>query len=92
MGYYIKKLLLKKSLPHWKVQYISWKKEDVQNSKAKKPKRECDISKSRWSTLEFMPMQTRERHRIIRLANLRVGVGIFCITYSHFWKNWCVEN
>jgi hypothetical protein len=53
MGYHIKFLPLKKSNPQWKVQFISFKKCDTQNSKAKKPKREWDISKDRWLSLGF---------------------------------------
>lgn len=53
MGYHIKFLPLKKSQPSWKVQYISFKKSDTQNSKAKKPKREWDIPKDRWLSLGF---------------------------------------
>lgn len=53
MGYHIKFLPHKKSIPQWKVQFISFKKCDTQNSKAKKPKREWDIAKDRWLTLGF---------------------------------------
>lgn len=53
MGYYIKSLPLKKSNPPWKVQFISSKKCDTQNSKAKKPKREWDVPKVRWLSLGF---------------------------------------
>lgn len=44
---------MRKSAPQWKVQFVSYKKSDYENSKAKKPKREWDISKSRWSSLGF---------------------------------------
>lgn len=53
MGYYIKFLPHKKSSPQWKVQYLSFKKCDTESSKAKKPKREWDVSKSRWLSLGF---------------------------------------
>lgn len=53
MGYHIKFLPFKKSNPQWKVQFISFKKCDTQKSKAKKPKREWDISKERWRSLGF---------------------------------------
>lgn len=58
MGYQIKFLPFKKSLPQWKVQFISFKKSDTQNSKAKKPKREWDISKDRWLSLGFSESMT----------------------------------
>jgi hypothetical protein len=53
MGYYVKALPSKRSAPSWKVQYISFKKEHTLHSKARKPKREWDISKTRWSSLGF---------------------------------------
>ncbi len=53
MGYHIKFLPYKKSNPTWKVQFISFKKSDTQNSKAKKPKREWDIPNDRWLSLGF---------------------------------------
>jgi hypothetical protein len=58
LGYYVKKLPNKKSLPHWKVQFISWRQEDTKTSKAKKPKREWDISKDRWHSLGFVKTMT----------------------------------
>lgn len=58
MGYHIKFLRYKKSAPQWKVQYISFKKSDTQNSKAKKPKREWDIPKTRWPALGFNAFMT----------------------------------
>lgn len=60
MGFYVKRLLNKKSLPYWKVQFISWKLEDTKASKAKKPKREWDISKDRWQSLGFVKTMTFE--------------------------------
>jgi hypothetical protein len=53
MGYYIKSIPLKKSLPKWKVQFVSFKKTDTTHSKAKKPKREWDIKRGRWGSLGF---------------------------------------
>jgi len=53
MGYYIRKLRWKKSAPQWKVQFLSYKKKDFPDSKAKKPKKEWDIPKERWRTLGF---------------------------------------
>ena len=54
MGYYIRFLKNKKSLPNWKVQYISTRKKDRRpDSTAKISKTAWDISKSRWSQLGF---------------------------------------
>jgi hypothetical protein len=53
VGYYIKFLKTKKSSPNWKVQFVSYKNSDIENSKAKKPKREWDIPKNRWRALGF---------------------------------------
>ncbi|MCB0404739.1 MAG: hypothetical protein KDD51_08115 [Bdellovibrionales bacterium] len=63
MGYYVKAQPKKKSLPHWKLQYISFKKTDTTLSKAKKPKREWDISKDRWLGLGFNKQMTLEEAR-----------------------------
>jgi hypothetical protein len=60
MGYYIKKLPGKKSKPGWKVQFISYKKEDTKKSTASKPKREWDIPKARWIALGFNTFLTIE--------------------------------
>ena len=53
MSYYIKSLPDKKSDPKWKIQYVSFKKADAPNSKAKEPRRTWDISKKRWQSLGF---------------------------------------
>jgi len=63
MGYFIKKLLLRKSLPAWKVQFISYKKEDTRQSTAQKPKREWDIKKRRWQSLGFHEFMTLDEAR-----------------------------
>ena len=60
MGYYVKFLPNKKSVPNWKVQFISHKKSDTKDSTAKKPKREWDIAKKRWPTLGFSLSMTLE--------------------------------
>jgi len=59
MGYYIRSLPTKKSPPKWKVQFISFKKADASESKAKKPKRHWDISKPRWPSLGFNNFMTK---------------------------------
>lgn len=54
MGYYIRALSGKKKFPKWKVQFVSYKKADAQNSNAAKPKKEWDVSKERWRALGFL--------------------------------------
>jgi hypothetical protein len=60
VGYYIKSIPWKQSLPKWKVQFISFRKSDTVESKAKKPKREWDIKKERWGSLGFYELMTLE--------------------------------
>jgi hypothetical protein len=64
MGYFIRALPWKKSNPQWKVQFISYKKKDIQHSSANKPKKEWDIEKSRWRGLGFHSLMTIEEARI----------------------------
>ena len=63
MGYYVKARPEKKAAPHWKVQFISFRKEDTAASKAKKPKREWDINRSRWPALGFNVFMTLDEAR-----------------------------
>ncbi|OFZ13433.1 MAG: hypothetical protein A2Z20_08555 [Bdellovibrionales bacterium RBG_16_40_8] len=63
MGYHIKFLPHKKSIPQWKVQFISFKKSDTQGSKAKKPKREWDIAKDRWLNAQIQLKRQEEQLR-----------------------------
>ena len=58
MGYYVRSLSWKKSEPHWKLQFISYKMQDLRASKAKKPKKEWDIPAERWRNLGFHPQMT----------------------------------
>lgn len=53
---------LQKSLPlQWRVQYTSFKKIDwPENTKAKVPKKEWNISKDRWHSLGFNKLMTLE--------------------------------
>ena len=54
MGYYIRFLKNKKSVPNWKVQYISLRKKDRKiTSTAKAKKTTWDVAKHRWSVLGF---------------------------------------
>ncbi|GEM_PF-940444 len=58
MGYIIRPLPWKKSCPKWKVQFVSYKKDDAYNSTAKKPKKEWDVEKSKWRSLGFHSLMT----------------------------------
>lgn len=60
MGYFVKLLPSKKSEPKWKVQYISFKKQDITESKAAKPKKTWDISTERWTGLGFYKYMTEK--------------------------------
>ncbi len=53
MGYYIRALPQKKKPPHWKVQFVTYKRKSILNPKAKKPKKEWDIPPERWPGLKF---------------------------------------
>lgn len=61
MGYYIRELKNKRQLPHWKVQFLSYKKVDIKDSTAKRPRKEWDISKERWSALGFQPSMSSDQ-------------------------------
>lgn len=64
MGYFIKRLPFRKSSPHWKVQFVSYKKADIRpECRAKKPKREWDIQRQRWQVLGFSTFMTIEEAR-----------------------------
>lgn len=64
MGYYVKARPEKKAAPHWKVQFISFRKEDTAGSTAKKPKREWDIHRDRWPALGFNAFMTLDEARV----------------------------
>ncbi len=53
MGYYVRALKNKQSLPNWKIQFLSYKKKDTVNSISKKPRREWDIPKKSGIALDF---------------------------------------
>ena len=53
MGYYIRKLKNKSQLPHWKIQFITYKKSETQESNAQKPRKEWDVPSRRWNSLGF---------------------------------------
>lgn len=63
MGYYIRALKDRKKHPNWKVQFISYKSEDIPHSKAKHPKKEWDIPKERWRSLGFLIRMSVEEAR-----------------------------
>jgi hypothetical protein len=54
MGYYIRELKNKSQLPHWKIQFITYKKSETQSSNAEKPRKEWDISKTRWNLTSWL--------------------------------------
>jgi hypothetical protein len=64
MGYYVRHLAWKKSAPQWKIQFLSYKKEDHPDSKALKPKKEWDVPKERWRALGFHSSLTLEEARV----------------------------
>lgn len=53
MGYYVRSLGWKKAAPQWKIQFVSYRNDDIRHSPAKKPKKEWDIAKDRWRSLGF---------------------------------------
>lgn len=61
MGYYVRLLKPKFSPAHWKLQFVSHKKMHAKDSKAKKPKKEWDIPKSRWFSLGFQSKMTTDQ-------------------------------
>lgn len=82
MGYYIRFLENKKSIPNWKVQYISTRKKDRKpDSIAKITKTAWDISKMRWSTLgfhstmNFVEAQVRARQLNSQLSLKKREIG-----------------
>lgn len=64
MGYYVRALPWKKSAPKWKIQFISYKKNDTANSPAKKPKKEWDLEVTRWRSLGFHFQMTLEEAKV----------------------------
>lgn len=64
MGYFIRALPWKKSSPQWKVQFISYKKEDIKDSTANKPKKEWDVDKQRWRSLGFHLLMTLDEAKV----------------------------
>lgn len=64
MGYVVKKLPNKKSIPKWKVQFSSRKKEHIKNSNVKYPSRAWDIPKYKWSGLGFSKLMTLEEAKL----------------------------
>ena len=63
MGYYIRELKNKSQLPHWKIQFITYKKAETQNSNAQKPRKEWDVPTRRWNSLGFKDSMTLEQAR-----------------------------
>jgi len=63
MGYYVRRLPNKKSVPNWKIQLISHRKVDFTNAATKKPKKEWDLPRAQWRTLGFHDHQSFEDAR-----------------------------
>jgi hypothetical protein len=70
MGYYIRSVQRKNPLPQWKLQFITQKKEFATNSKAKNPRRDWDIPKTRWLSLGFHANMDIEHARSRAKRNL----------------------
>ena len=64
MGYYVRALPWKKSDPHWKLQFVSYKSQDTKDSNAIKAKKEWDVDPDRWRTLGFHKMMTLDEAKI----------------------------
>lgn len=64
MGYFIRPLPWKKSDPKWKVQFVSYKKNDAKESQALKPKKEWDVEKTKWKNLGFHSLMNLEEARV----------------------------
>jgi len=64
MGYYVRALLWKKSVPNWKLQFVSYKSSDVLNSNAQKLKKEWDVDPDRWCSLGIHKLMTIEEAKV----------------------------
>lgn len=64
MGYRLKKLPSKKSDPQWKVQYVSYKKSDIENFDQTNPRKTWDVGKDRWKPLGFYKYMTFEEAKV----------------------------
>ena len=51
MGYYIRRLPMKKSIPCWKIQFVSGKRKHARNTSTLYPRRTWDIPQERWAEL-----------------------------------------
>ena len=63
MGYYIRELKSKKKFPKWKVQFISYQKEDRDGTKIRWPKKEWDVPRERWRALGFITRMSASEAR-----------------------------
>jgi hypothetical protein len=64
MGYYVRALMWKKSVPNWKLQFVSYKSCDVLNSNAQKLKKEWDVDPDRWHALGIHKLMTIEEAKV----------------------------
>lgn len=60
MGYHVKKVCHKNYKPNWKIQYISYKKEDAIDLTVRTPRKTWDIPKTEWQSLGFHPWMSFE--------------------------------
>ncbi len=77
MGYYIRELKSKSKSksknqnPRWKVQFISYKKQYTASSNARKPRKDWDIPKRRWTALGFKDSMSLEQARSNQISNVK---------------------
>ncbi len=64
MGYYIRSLPHRKKSPNWKVQFVSYKRKDIEGAYRPSHRRTWDISKDRWSSLGFHAGMSYEEAKV----------------------------
>jgi hypothetical protein len=64
MGNYVRALPWKKSDPWWKLQFVSYKSQDIKSSNSIKAKKEWDVDPDRWRTIGFHKMMSLDEARI----------------------------
>lgn len=75
MGYYIRELKNKSQLPRWKIQFITYKKEDTKTSNAQKPRKEWDVPTRRWNSLGFKTsMSLEQAHSRAKQINAQIEI------------------
>ncbi len=64
MGYYVRALPWRKSNPRWKLQFVSYKLQDIKDPNAIKAKKEWDVDPDRCRSLGFHKMMTLDEAKI----------------------------